>query len=154
VTRNPRPDRAGAVPCQRAWSLRRRVGAIGLALSLVAASSCAGGRSSLGTAASSCFRALPPAKDAVHGKGRLLGVRRVSVATLKQRLPSDTKLAALPNQEVCVFAFQGPFAAGQVTGAVAGATGQYAVIAVTSKRPEVVRAIVTNRLPTRFAHLH
>jgi hypothetical protein len=84
----------------------------------------------------------------------LIGVRRVSAATLKQRIPNDTKLAALPNQELCVFAFQGPFVAGQVTGAVGGATGQYAVIAVTSKRPEVVQAIVTNQLPTRFAHLH
>jgi hypothetical protein len=154
MTRDPRPGCAAVAAPQRRKLRGRRLGAAGLALSLLVAASCAGGRNSLGTAASSCFRALPSAKDAVHGKGRLIGVRRVSVATLKQRIPNDTKLATLPSQELCVFAFQGSFVAGQVTGAVGGASGQYAVIAVTIKQPEVVRSIVTNRLPTRFAHLH
>ena len=133
--------------------MRRTLAAIAVTLTVLAAS-CAGARNSLGTDANSCFRALPPAKNAVHGKGRLLGVRRVSTAELRQRIPNDTRLTALPDQDLCVFAFQGTYDSTQVIGASGQATGPYAVVAVTTKRPALVGSIVTSRLPTRFAHLH
>ncbi|MDP9074599.1 MAG: hypothetical protein M3N98_10580 [Actinomycetota bacterium] len=133
--------------------IRRQTAAAAAALAILAAS-CAGGRTTLGTGASVCFRALPPAKAAVHDKGRLVGVRRVSAATLKKRIPNDRTLATLPDQQLCVVAFDGSFDAPQVTGAVGNAHGRYALVAVAIKRPDVVRAFVTNRLPTRFNHLH
>jgi hypothetical protein len=134
-----------------------RFRAMGLALAVavaVSASACAGGRISLGTGASACFRDLPAATDAVHNKGTLQGVRRVSAASLRARLPRDTTLATLPDQELCVFAFKGTYPPGSVNGAHNAETGHYAVISVTTKNAFVVAASVTNRLPTRFQHLH
>lgn len=120
----------------------------------VSASACAGGRISLGTGASACFRDLPAATDAVHNKGSLHGVRRVSAATLRAHDPHDPTLATLPDQELCVFAFKGTYPPGSVNGAHNTTTGQYAVVAVTTKNADVVGATVTDRLPTRFRHLH
>ena len=127
---------------------------LALALTLAALSpACAGSRNSLGTAAGSCFRALPQARASIHDKGKLLGVRLVSSATLAQRLPSDAKLQALPKQDLCVFAFRGSYPPGAVTGADNTATRRYAIIALTRNRPEVVAASAVDELPTRFRHL-
>ncbi len=136
---------------------RRRRSAFVLFVVLAAVagiSGCAGGRISLGTAAGSCFRALPPAQAAVHDEGRLVGVRRVSAATLRARLPHDVTLASLPDQELCVFAFNGTYDRGAVTGAHNTNVGHYAIIAVSTNRPAVVGAFVVDQLPTRFTHLH
>jgi hypothetical protein len=114
---------------------------------------CAGARNSLGTAAEPCFRALPPASDAVHKKGKLVGVRKISTASLQHRLPGDRALAAIKAQDLCVFAFRGAFQPTDVPLATNGRPGSYAVVAVTIKHPMVVAAFVVNRLPARFAHL-
>jgi hypothetical protein len=127
---------------------------LALAAGTAAVSGCAGGRISLGTAAGSCYRALPPAETAIHNKGRLVGVRRVSADTLRARLPHDTTLATLPDQELCVFAFNGTYPPGVVAGAHNAELGHYAIIAVSTKNPAVVGAFVVDQLPTRFAHLH
>jgi hypothetical protein len=129
--------------------------ALGAAAVLTAgAGACAGGRISLGTSAGVCFRALPPAESVVHEKGKLIGVRRVKAATLKARLPHDATLATLPDQDLCVFAFNGAFLPGTVTGAQNTMVGHYAIIAVSTNNPAVVGAFVVDTLPTRFAHLH
>jgi hypothetical protein len=128
---------------------------VGLAIAVVlAAGACAGGRISLGTDASACFRDLPPANDAVHTKGKLVGVRREGAATLRARLPHDTTLATLPDQDLCVFAFTGTYPAGSVTGAHNTVPRHYAIVAVGTKNTEVVAAFVSDQLPTRFKHLH
>jgi hypothetical protein len=131
----------------------------GAALGLVVAmalglSACAGGHISLGTSAGACFKALPPAEVAVHDKGKLVGVRKVNSATLRARLTHDTTLATLPAQDLCVFAFNGTYAPGSVTGAHNTKAGQYAVVAVGPKHPIVVAAFVVDQLPTRFRHTH
>jgi len=120
----------------------------------VAVSGCAGGRNSLGTGASACFRALPAARDTVHNKGRLVGVRRVSADTLRSHLPADAAMATVPDQELCVFAFDGTYDPGSVTGAPNTKSGHFAIVAVGSKQPTVVAAAVVDQLPTRFRHLH
>jgi len=135
---------------------RRRLTAAVLTLAIaLAVAGCGGGvRSSLGTSASPCFRALPLAENALHDEGRLIGVRRVKTSELKGRLKDSPKLQGVPNQELCVFAFRGNFQPGKVDGATNPKPGQYAIVAVTSKRPAVVAAFVVDKLPTRFAHLH
>lgn len=137
----------------------RRMAGLGIVLALATGlCGCAGGRISLGTNAGACFRALPPARGATHGKGKLVGVRRVSAATLKARMPEDSTLATLPAQDLCVFAFNGSYAAGTVAGAATGAAntnpGRFAIVAVSTKSPAVVASAVVDELPTRFAHLH
>jgi hypothetical protein len=134
---------------------RRRGAALALAVTtMLGAGACAAGRVSLGTNAGACFQALPPAEKAVHDKGKLVGVRRVSTTALRAGLSRNTTLATLPDQELCVFAFSGPFGPGSVTGARETAAGRYAIILVSTKHPAVLGAVVTNTLPTRFRHLH
>ena len=129
-----------------------RVAAMAMA-GLLVASACAGPRNTLGTAASVCFRALPGAKDAVHRKGTLVGVRRVDTDSLQRRIPHDPTLATLPDRPLCVFAFKGAFQPGDVPLAKNRSQGRYAIVALTSQHPTVVAAFVLSRLPTRFRHL-
>jgi hypothetical protein len=115
---------------------------------------CGGARNSLGTTASTCFRALPPARDAVHRKGKLLGVRKIGTATLKSRLPANTKLATVTDKNLCVFAFKDTFQPADVPLSPTKRPGAYAVVAVTIQHPSVVAAVIVDRLPARFGHLH
>ena len=107
-------------------------------------------RSSL---ANACFRALPPARDAVSRKGRFLGVRKMDTETLQRRLPNDTKLAGLKDKDICVFAFKDSFKPADVPLAGATRPGRYAVVAVTINHPTVVAAFIVDHLPGRFGHL-
>jgi hypothetical protein len=129
--------------------------AIGIALVMAAsAGACAGRTDNLGTVAGACFRAVPPAETAIHNKGKLAGVRRISSAALRARLTHDVSLSTLPQESLCVFAFNGTYAPGSVTGARNTTTGHYAVVAVGAEHPDVVAAFVVNQLPTRFRHTH
>ena len=130
---------------------RRAAAAAVVAIALLVAS-CGGARNSLGTSASPCYRALPGAKEAVHGKGHLVGVRRVRTSTLQRRIPGDQQLAAVRERQLCVFAFHDDFHASDVPGATNQEHGQYAVVALTLRNPRVVAAFLLDRLPTRFRH--
>ena len=126
---------------------------LGATALLLALAGCGGARNTLGTSASVCFKALPGAIDATHKQGRLVGVRRIKASVLQSRLPEDHQLASVPpGDELCVFAFKGDYHPGEVTGAPPAASGPYAVIALTIRRPKEVAAFVLQRLPTRFAH--
>jgi hypothetical protein len=94
------------------------------ALAAIGVTACSVPRNALGTSATPCFRALPPAEAAVHRKGRLVGVRRVTTASLRKRFPTNPRLRALT----------------------------YAVVAVTSRGTQVVGASVVDRLPLSFGH--
>jgi len=129
--------------------------AIGMALVVVlSAGACAGRTDTLGTVAGACFRAVPPAESAIHNKGKLAGVKRISSAALRARLPHDVTLSTLPQESLCVFAFKGTYVPGSVTGARNVTTGHYAIVAVGAEHPDVVAASVVNQLPTRFRHTH
>jgi len=132
-----------------------RVLAFGFALAMaLGAGACAGRTNALGTDAGACFRAVSPAESAVHRKGKLVGVRRISATALKARLPRDATLSTLPSESLCVFAFGGTYAPGSVTAAHNTITGHFAIVAVGADHPTVVAAFVVNRLPTRFDHTH
>jgi hypothetical protein len=135
-------------------SFRRAAAAgVGLALGVVALGGCASAHNSLGTGSSACFQALPSATKAVHSKGRLLGVRRVALSQLR-RFP--TTAPTQPNQAnraVCVVAFQGKYAPGDVDHETMARSGNYAVVVVGEHGGQPLRAFVTDKLPLRFRHL-
>ena len=136
-------------------SLRRAgVAGIGLAVGVFALGGCASAHNSLGTGSSPCFQALPSATKAVHNKGRLLGVRRVTLAQLRR--PTTTSSSVPPNQadrSVCVVAFQGKFAPGDVDHVTVQRSGNYAVVVVGEHGGMPLHATVTDQLPLRFRHL-
>jgi hypothetical protein len=133
--------------------LSRIVVALAAVAVVAALAGCAGARNSLGTGASACFRALPAARDAIHDKGRLVGVRRVPAEMLHDALPADATSSTLADQELCVFAFDGTYAPGSVIAARNTKSGRYAIVALGSKHPSVVATWVLDDLPTRFRHL-
>jgi hypothetical protein len=127
---------------------------VGVLAGVLTLGGCASAHNTLGTGSSPCFQALPSATEAVHGKGRLLGVRRVSSAQLRR--PTTTSSTQAPNQSnrsVCVIAFQGKFAPGDVDHVAVPRSGNYAVIVVGEHGGDPLRAIVTDKLPLRFRHL-
>lgn len=131
----------------------RAVAALTAASVLGLFAGCGGARNSLGTAASTCFRALPPARDAVSRKGKLVGVRKIGTDTIRKRLPSDSKLAAVTDKNLCVFAFKDTFQPADVPLSPSKRPGVYAVVTVTVSHPTVVAAFILDRLPARFGHL-
>ena len=118
-----------------------------LALLLVA-SSCAAPRSSLNTTASSCFGAIAAAEDAVHHKGRLVGVRHVETDSLAARVP---EAAALGRRRVCAVAYRGDYEPGTVTSATSDRRGTYALILVDGSS-RLLAAYVLAQLPVSFKH--
>jgi hypothetical protein len=99
---------------------------------------------------SSCYRAIPVAKAAVHDNhATLIGVHRVPADTVKRRLPASvqTQLANEDDSVVCAVAFKGTFAAGQVDMAPPAQHGSYAIVLLTSKRLDLVGSVVLGSLP-------
>ncbi len=99
--------------------------------------------------ASVCFRSLAVASDAVHQKGKLVGVRRVSAHELAEQMPNATAAGRDP---VCLVAFKSDYRPGEVDHAQPPGPGRYAVVAVTTGAPTLLGAQVTDRLPLRFRH--
>ena len=114
-----------------------------------AAAACAGPRNTLNTATSHCFRALPLAKATVNNRGHLVGVRSVVATTLAGRLPEADRLG---RQRLCLIAFRGPYAAGEIPRAQPAGPGPYAIVAVDSNGSTVLASFVVDELPLRFRH--
>ncbi len=110
---------------------------------------CAGPRNSLNTPASTCFRGLPAAAAAVGGKAELVGVRRVPTHDLVDKV---LQAGRVPPGEVCLVAYRGPFAGGEVAGADPAGPGTYAVVALDDRGSRVLATFVLDQLPVRFRH--
>lgn len=135
--------------------------AAGLALLLVV-SSCAAPHTGLGTRASTCFKALPEAKAAVHGQGRLLGIRLSTAARIEHlghRLPGGVTAASLPGgpgnpaRALCVIGFVGQYRPQLVTSPAGVQSGRFAIVVLPPNGDGGVRTFLTNRLPEPFRHL-
>ena len=126
----------------------RAVRAVCAAVLLSVATSCAGARNSLNTTASACFRALPAADDAVHRKGRLVGVRVIETSELAHKVP---EAATLGQRHLCGVAYRDDYASGDVAGAQPGRVGRYALVLVDGDQ-RVVASFVLDDLPMRFTH--
>jgi hypothetical protein len=135
-------------------AVRGRIGIAAVAVLLagaVVSAGCGGPRNSLNTATSPCFRALPLARTTVNNRGKLVGVRSVLGTTLARQLP---EAAPLGRQRLCVVAFRGPYAEGEVPRAMPDGPGTYALVAVDRGGSTVLASFVVNDLPVRFRHLH
>ncbi|HZU71130.1 MAG TPA: hypothetical protein VE990_00030 [Acidimicrobiales bacterium] len=133
-----------------------RVAAVGrwLARSMAAIAVAAGlagcaGHAGLGTTSSACFHALPSAVGAVHGQGRLIGVRLEEVRHL-HRLPAADRLGS---GRVCLVAFRGQYASAAVSHPLNQASGPFAVVVVKPDGSRVLGTLVLARPPQRFQHL-
>lgn len=126
------------------------VAVVTVAVTMAMVAACAAPRNSLNTGASVCFRSLAVAEDAVHHKGRLVGVRRVSAESFARHVPEAPRL---PDKEaVCLVAFRGDYREGDVVGAAVPRSGRYALVAVATGKPTLLGSRVTDHLPIRFGH--
>jgi hypothetical protein len=103
---------------------------------------------------SACYRGLPTARLALHTTSiKLRGVHRMPLDTLLRTLPGATRPSGDDDAEVCVYAFQGYFAPGQVTGAPPASQGDFAVVAIGSRDLDLVASYVGERLPPHLSRV-
>jgi hypothetical protein len=132
----------------------RLMGAVALGLAVavgVGLVGCGSPRTSLGTDASACFRALPVARQAVHEHGRLVGVLRVSAEHARRIVPhEDTR----SDSSVCLVGFHDSYDQNAVDGVVRVDGSKFAIVAVAlDRRPRRLGTVLTDQLPERFSHL-
>jgi hypothetical protein len=114
-----------------------RVVAIVGGLAVMSLAGCAGGRNTLNTRSSACFRAIAVAEQAVGRHGRLLGVRETSSAFVRTRYPGDMPTGA----RVCLVGFQERDRPGAI------------VVVVDVRDRHVVGVHPSDHPPVRFRHL-
>jgi hypothetical protein len=115
---------------------------------------CTSGHTVLGTASSPCFKALPDAANAVHRRGTLLGVRRVTLGQLLGPRPGRApSIRESRNETVCAVAYRGTFAKSAVEKGHGRVTGKLAVVLVQDSDNRVIATLVFDRLPIQFRHL-
>jgi hypothetical protein len=121
------------------------------------AAGCTSVRNDLGTSSSVCYGALPAATTAVHGQGRLDGVRLVSVASLKGPAPHLYRAATSAGggvSRVCLVAFSGSFRADEVVHPVGRERGHLAVVELVYPGDRLVATLLISRPPLHFGHSH
>ncbi|MGH9208375.1 MAG: hypothetical protein ACRD1G_17775 [Acidimicrobiales bacterium] len=143
-----------SIPWDRPARGRHALGAALLAV-LILVGGCTSGHSALGSSSSPCFKALPVATEAVHGKGTLLGVRLLRSRDLRHlpRVQSAVGIRRLGTASVCAVAFRGRYLPGQVDHAVNNRAGPVAVVITDDTGRTVLASFVLSRLPLRFSHL-
>ncbi|MDA8359306.1 MAG: hypothetical protein M0Z95_24065 [Actinomycetota bacterium] len=128
---------------------------------LVAASllaGCTSVRNDLGTSSSVCYGALPAATQALHGQGRLDGVRLAAVSSLRRSAPHLYRAALAYGSHdvtrVCLVAFTGTFHSGDVDRPIGHPAGHIAVVELEYPGNRVVATLLVTRAPIRFGHSH
>jgi hypothetical protein len=134
-----------------AWSL-----AAGLALGGTVLGGCTAGRSELGTGNSGCYEALPTAVSAVHGVGKLEGVRLVPVSALRHystHLYEAARAVSRPRlSHVCLVAFSGHFTKDRVENPVGRYQGSLAIVELSYPHSRLLATLIVARPPLPFAH--
>jgi len=145
---------------QARWRRMLRTSAGGIAGAVLLASvvsGCTTVRSDLGTSDSSCYLALPTATKAVDAHGRMIGVRRLTLSTLRRQAPSlsaglGTTRAA--SQVVCAVAFEGRYTQASVSQPYGQSSGHLAVVVSTNPGNHLLGTFLFTRLPLHFGHPH
>jgi len=153
-------------PPARRWPTRPLALAVSVAVMVTGSGACGAGRNILGTNTGPCFLALPVAKRAVEGHGKLAGVRLIDIPSLTS-VPGDRAVRALLDQiavplprDVCLVAYAGSFTLSRVeqpTGLLPpgpGGVGRYAIVVVTAPTSVLLGTFVVQRLPLDFTHTH
>jgi hypothetical protein len=109
-----------------------------------AAGGCAAPHGGFAPSRDVCVTALPAAFDAVHDKGSLVLIHRLR-GPFHRAFPSP---GPVPAGVICVFVFKGPYPPGSVQGTADG--GRYALLAVTTNHPRVIRVRMLARLRSRI----
>jgi hypothetical protein len=131
-----------------------------LVASLMLCGACTTARNDLGTTSSQCYRAIPVANAAVHGRGTYSGTVLVSVNELRNSGPLRYLAgSAGPSvQALCLVAYQGTYGPADVTDAegpvLARGKGDYAVVVVSSPGNELVGTGIFHTEPIRLHHPH
>jgi hypothetical protein len=103
------------------------------------------------SSANTCYRAIPPAKAAVHdGSAHLVGVHLVPVDKARAEIYGAALAGKDDDASVCVVVLHGTFSAGQVTLAPPLAEGHYAVLLISISHLGVVGAVVLDDVPRGF----
>jgi len=140
---------------------RRAVAAVAAVIvSAAGITGCTAARNTLGTTSSPCFRALPVAKTAVHGRGTFAGVRLISSSEMSKLRHLKGVIEArsrTPVHDVCAVAYRGTFRRDQVArpaGRVPSTgVGHFAVVVVSNPQNELLATVLFLREPLRFRHL-
>jgi len=143
----------------RVFRFRRSVGVMILCMAVAAASSaCTSARNTLGTNSSPCYTAIPVAANAVHHRGRFLGVRLLSArqASTRRRLDALLDARAPKVKTVCVVAYGGSYRLSQVKRPFGmpppSGTGAVAIVVVSSPHNRLIGTVVLRRVPLPFRH--
>jgi hypothetical protein len=149
VPGRPRRLRGGA-----RWSATL-AGALAVAVSGVL-SGCSPLRNGLGTSNGPCYVALPAASAAVHGSGRLVGVRLVAVPGLRRAAPSVYAVASVPGgapvSKVCLVAYSGRFSSSSVSMPRGRPGGRLAVVVLVYPGNRLLGTIIFRHIPLEFGH--
>jgi hypothetical protein len=130
---------------------------VGLAAVAGLASGCTSIRNSLGTSDSSCYLSLPTASAAVHSHGRLIGVHRMSLSTLKSKAPhlyADLSGGGAASAPVCVVAYTGSFDRDDVSKPLGSSSGKLAVVVTRASSNSLVGTVIFKKSPLHFGHPH
>ncbi len=159
------PGRPPRRPRRPRWQRSRGPLALAVSIAVTAGGlgACGAGRNALGTNTGPCFLALPVAKRAVAGRGKLAGVRLVDMAKLTS--PGDRALHDLlallpvpPPHDICLVAYTGHFTLGQVAQPAGlpppGGVGKYAIAVITTPKSALLGTFVVRRLPLTFNRAH
>jgi len=121
-------------------------------------SGCTSVRNDLGTSSSVCYGSLPAATSAVHARGRLDGVRLVTVSSLKSSAPHLYRAAISSRggtvSKVCLVAFSGDFRRDTVTRPIGRERGSLAVVELVYPGDRLLATLLVARPPLRFGHSH
>jgi len=127
-------------------------------LGAVSLTGCTSVRNDLGTSSSVCYGALPAATIAVHGEGRLEGVRLVNVSSLRASAPhlyhAATSIPGPAVRRVCLVAFTGHFTAPGVSLPVGHPRGRLAVVELEYPDNRLLATLLVAGLPVHFGHSH
>jgi hypothetical protein len=129
-----------------------------VALTAGTLAACSPLRSSLGTTNGPCYVALPRATSAVHDHGHLVGVRLVSVDTLRTVAPPVYAVAVAPPplrpRHVCLVAYSGGFSSGSVRDPHGAPEGPDAIVVLLYPGNRVLGTIIVTHIPLEFGHAH
>jgi hypothetical protein len=162
------PGLPGRRQAGRTGERRGRAGAALLAavLAVVLAAgltACGAGRDAFGSGAGPCFMALPAARSATKGHGRLAGVALTDRARLTPRANRElfNLLMLLPRRaarDVCVVAFRGRFTPVQVRQATGppppGGAARFAIAVVRVPKPVLLGTFLVRRPPIAVNRSH
>ncbi|MHB8220934.1 MAG: hypothetical protein ACYDHU_11545 [Acidimicrobiales bacterium] len=119
---------------------------------------CTSVRNDLGPSSSVCYGSLPVATGAVHGRGRLDGVRLVTVSSLKTKAPhlygAAVSRRAGAVSRVCLVAFSGRFQADGVSRPIGHDHGRLAVVELAYPGDQLLATLLVARPPLSFGHTH